>query len=390
MFAVNSEGEAVEFEHMPPWETTNKMPREEDGPERETHMADKNLPPDWPSGVGWQHRPALLAAIVGSTGVVVGSVGTWAKVLWFTVGGLDFGNWGVAILILGVMCASALTAIKHWSRTSVDPRWGVAIAWGIVVIGVACLTIAVINIIRLITVPKENLFGVPIGASAGWGLWLAAFSSVTICVAGTMLSRQIATSLDRHQGIDESASSWSKLWRRAAIAISALVVVVGAIYALSNPWKGATPDSARTTTLPSFPSFPSIPDFSTTTTSSSPPPLSSTASSTITWSTPSSTYVQTTESAVSGDPCSDLGKLAREAGTGRELYCAMFSASHWTWSQTPANLNGIHTTDSSCDPRLELMARSPDGYVIMCQASFGPRGAPLGMGTWQHFQSMFE
>lgn len=137
----------------------------------------ENPPPDWPPGVDPHYRPALFAAIVASAGAIAGSVGTWAKVLWFTVGGLDFGNWGVATLILGVICAIALAAVKYWSRTSFNPRWAVAVAWGILVIGVACLTIAVINIIRLMSVPKENLFGVPIGASAGWGLWLVAFSS---------------------------------------------------------------------------------------------------------------------------------------------------------------------------------------------------------------------
>lgn len=220
-----------------------------------------------------------------------------------------------------------------------------------------------------------------------------------ICVAGTMISRQIATSLDRLEGLDEPASSWSDLWRRAAAATSALVVVAGTIYALTNPWKGDSSSSATSARSSSYTSFPSFPDFSTSTSRSSPPsspptstPVSvppTTTSSTIAASTPS-TYPQPTESAVSGSPCSDLGKLARDAGTGHELYFAMFSANNWTWLQTPANLNGLHTTNTSCDPRIEVIARSPDGYVIMCQAGFDPGGAPRGIGTWQHFQSMFE
>ena len=121
----------------------------------------------------------------------------------------------------------------------------------------------------------------------------------------------------------------------------------------------------------------------TTIDSTSTPP----ANPTIT-ATTSPTLAQT-QTAASGSTCSDQGKLARDANTGGELYCATFSQDHWVWLQAPADVTGMHTTNTSCDPDVEVMSRSPDGYLITCRVPGGVN-APYGRATWQHFQGMFE
>jgi hypothetical protein len=101
------------------------------------------------------------------------------------------------------------------------------------------------------------------------------------------------------------------------------------------------------------------------------------------------TYIEPSEAAVEGSDCNDQGKLTPDANTGKELYCATFSLSRWIWTQTPTNITGLHKTNTSCDPRVEVTSRSPDVYLITCQAPYGATG-PAARATWQHFQSMFE
>lgn len=223
-------------------------------------LSGKSSPPRWPPDAESYYRPALFAAMAAGAGVVAGSLGTWANVLWFTVGGLDFGNWGTATLVLSVFSVLASLTVAFWSRTPFDPRWAVPVAWGIAVVGVACLTDAVINIVRLMTVPKGNIFHVPIGVSAGWGLWLVAFLSAIMAVAGTIIATQVADSDDLHQQLAESAGSWNDRWRWAAVVASAIIVLAGIIYAVTNPWKGEADSSTSSRTeWQSFPSFPSFP-----------------------------------------------------------------------------------------------------------------------------------
>jgi hypothetical protein len=223
-----------------------------------------------PADAASSYRPSLFVAMAASAGLVVGSFGTWANVLLFTVGGLDFQNWGKATLILGVASAFAVLTVAFWSRTPFNPRWAVPLAWLIALVGVACLTDAVINIVRLMTVPKGNIFGVPIGVSSGWGLWLVALSCVITAVAGAILATQIGRADDLQQDLAESTTSWTDGWRRAAVAVAAIIVLAGAVYGVTNTWKNDADSSASfRTALPSFPNFPSFPVSTTSSAASS-------------------------------------------------------------------------------------------------------------------------
>ncbi|GAA4538296.1 serine/threonine-protein kinase [Mycobacterium paraffinicum] len=167
-----------------------------------------------------------------------------------------------------------------------------------------------------------------------------------------------------------------------AIAVAAFVVVVLAIVIATPHVKqespASTPQITSQTPTPTPGSVASAP-------TPPPAPPATTSTSTITVSMPSAHAEPS--GAVSGGTCSDQGKLAHDANTGKELYCATFSESYWFWTETPAGLTGLHTTNTSCDSRVEVMSRSPDGYLIMCRV---PSNSLSGSGTWQHYEGMFE
>jgi hypothetical protein len=212
-------------------------------------------PPDFSSPPPFAqpyYRPTLIAAIAASAGVVIGSLGTWVHFMMFSVGGLDFASWGVVTLILGCISGAGLGANLYWTRISPTPQWASPLAWAAAVAGVACLTDAFINIGRIITVPKSNLFGVPIGVSVGWGLWLVGFSSAVLCVTASIVAVQIGKRPELDQPVSDFASPNG--WRWAAIILSTVILIGGFIYAFTNPWSG-NGGSGQGIGMPSFPNL---------------------------------------------------------------------------------------------------------------------------------------
>lgn len=242
----------------------------------ESASSGRGLFPAWPPDAEPYYRPALVVAMVAGAGTVIGSLGTWASVIVFSVGGLEFENWGVATLILGVISLLAIVAVSFWPRIPLDSRWAVLVAWGIAVVAVACLTDAVINIFRLMTVPKASIFGVPIGVSPGWGLWLVAFSSSVLLVGGVVIAMQMASSYHLHRPLGEAPGSWTDRCRWAATISSCGIVIAGTIYAVVTPWKGDSADSealkSPKLSLPSFPSPGDSPTATSSITSATPVP----------------------------------------------------------------------------------------------------------------------
>ncbi len=195
------------------------------------------------------YLPTLIAAIAASAGVIIGSLGTWAHFMVFSIGGLDFSNWGVATLILGCISVAGLSANFVWTRTSPTPQWACPLAWAVAVAGVACLTDASINVGRIVAAPKGNLFGVPIGVGVGWGLCFVGFCSAVLCVTASIVAVQIGKRLDLDQPIGGFASP-NRWWLVAGI-VSAVVVVGGLIYAFTSPFSGIG-DAGQGTGMPSF------------------------------------------------------------------------------------------------------------------------------------------
>jgi hypothetical protein len=128
----------------------------------------------------------LIASLVASVGIIIGSIGPWANFMALSKNGVD-GD-GMITLVLGVISAVALFTL--FSR---GPKGGFIIRWIGPVVGVVCLVIAIVDIMNLSSNTTE-LFGETIGVQIGWGLWLMAISSAVLCLTSTTVAKQLRKS----------------------------------------------------------------------------------------------------------------------------------------------------------------------------------------------------
>lgn len=233
----------------------------------------------WPPDAQPRYHSTLIAALAASVGIMIGSVNPWVSAMVVTINGLDAGNWGKMGLILGGLSCAALLAVMFSHRTRFNPRWAVPVVWAAAVAGVACLCFALAFLIRILTLPKANFFGLSVGASAGWGLWLLAVSAAVLLITASIVADQLTTYVDALPGPwGQPQTSWTKGWRFAAITTSA-IIALSAIAYFGVKWNDDSGDGPATAGLPSFttPSF-SMPSFTAPeiTTSDSPTSTSST------------------------------------------------------------------------------------------------------------------
>ncbi|WP_158085944.1 hypothetical protein [Mycobacterium arosiense] len=138
---------------------------------------------------------------------------------------MDFhGNWGLITLITGAVAAVALFAQINWGRTNFSLRWAVPIAWAVLVAGVGCLAIALVNIATVTSFSKV-IFGVPHVAQVGWGLWLVVICSAVLAVTVAIVAVQVGNAAS-HGFSHRSQVAWSGAWRWAAITASAVIFVI--------------------------------------------------------------------------------------------------------------------------------------------------------------------
>lgn len=225
-------------------------------------------------------RQPLIASIVAAFGVMVGSAGPWFSILILTISGLDVPRVGMSALTLGALCAAASLTELYWARTHFDPKWRVPLAWAVVVAAVACLTFSLPLLVRIISIPTTDFFGVRIGPGVGWGLWLLVVSSAALCATASMNAVRTAPLIDAGESSTESATTWTVGWRRAAITSSAIIAVSGIAYYAVNWDDGSREREASVPALPGLPSFPSLQEAMDRSTSQVHTPAPTTTSST--------------------------------------------------------------------------------------------------------------
>ncbi|BBX87363.1 hypothetical protein [Mycolicibacterium aubagnense] len=285
--------------------------------------------PSWPPNAQTYYRPTLIAAVAASAGVMIGTVGPWASVLLFSLSGLDAGDTGKTALAFGAVACVGLLIVLFWPRTRFNPRWALPLAWFAAVAGVSCVTFAILTLIRIITIPKARFFGIPIGASAGWGLWLLAFSSAVLCVTAAIVATEIARYVDVIQYRGRPQTAWTHGWRRASVIASA-AIVISIVADFSTHWGNDSSGSGQTspmesTSVPSFPSFTALPSFPNfpSLPSSSVPTHASTPSSRPTVPEPA------TPTAVPTDPESDSFSQLKAIANDDRHYVANWLADQW-------------------------------------------------------------
>jgi hypothetical protein len=139
------------------------------------------LPPP-PPAASTLYLPNLIAAMVASVAIVIGSSGPWVSVLVFSANG-TVGD-GKFTLALGLISAAALLVAFLGKMRA----FGHILA---VTIGVLVFAAGVYGVIHITSQEKTDFFGSEIGAEVGWGLWLVLIASVALIVTASIAFRQI-------------------------------------------------------------------------------------------------------------------------------------------------------------------------------------------------------
>ena len=172
------------------------------------------------------YLPNLVAAMVASVGVVVGSVGPWATVAELLT---KNGAWlhGTITLVLGAVAGIASFTLLNRARAGVSPRSLLVLAWVAPIAGLICLVIAAIDIHYVATAGEM--------VQIGWGLWMVTICSAALGITAAVVAMQVG-----------KRSEGSEAWTRTVITIAALVVLGGVVYFTTRPtvvYTQSTPSS---------------------------------------------------------------------------------------------------------------------------------------------------
>lgn len=140
------------------------------------------------SDLGVLYWPNLIAALIASVGLVIGSIGPWMSFFAMSRGGMDAD--GTLTLILGILAAGALFAVLNLgllgARKSNLMMW---LSVAAVVAGLLGAIIAVVDIID-ITSRTAEIFGETMSPEVGWGLWLVLISALALTVTAIVVAIQ--------------------------------------------------------------------------------------------------------------------------------------------------------------------------------------------------------
>ena len=134
------------------------------------------------------YLPNLIAAMIASVSLVIGSIGPWITFFALSRGNVD-GD-GMVTLILGIVAGVSLFVLLNLGRGRVTAGWMIALAWTGFVAGMISFAIAVYAVVQ-VSSRKTELFGQTIGAQVGWGLWLVLIASLVLAATSVVVASQI-------------------------------------------------------------------------------------------------------------------------------------------------------------------------------------------------------
>lgn len=188
------------------------------------------------SANGQRRRTVSTVAGAAAAVVSIGSLGPWLNIMMVTLNGLD--AWfGQATLTLGVACCIALLVESYSAATPARAQWAAPLASAVAVAGVACATITVPLLIRMMTIPKDDVFVTEVGVGIQWGLWLVVAGSAVLFASGWAAVLQTARDTERSFSATQSGTTWAWTWLVVALLASATIVLWGFFYYGSN-WEG--------------------------------------------------------------------------------------------------------------------------------------------------------
>jgi hypothetical protein len=133
------------------------------------------------------YQPNLIAAMIASVGMCVGSLGPWLTFLMFDRSNTD-GD-GMVTLGLGIASAVALFSVLNLGRNGDKVRLIRALGRGATLAGVAAFLIGLSDAIE-VSSRKVEFFGRTIGPQIGWGLWLVLIMSAVLAVTAGIVVNQ--------------------------------------------------------------------------------------------------------------------------------------------------------------------------------------------------------
>jgi hypothetical protein len=155
------------------------------------------------------YLPYLIASLVASAGIVIGSFGPWATLLVFNRTATD-GD-GMLTLVLGLIAAAALFVVLHLGRSGARTAGMRALSWTAVIIGMVTFGVGAVDA-GYVTSRKVEWLGQTIGAQIGWGLWLVLIASLVLIVTAIIVVKQVP------HGGDPALARWLRDRKQADLA----------------------------------------------------------------------------------------------------------------------------------------------------------------------------
>jgi hypothetical protein len=152
------------------------------------------------------YLPNLIAALVASAGIVIGSLGPWMTFLVFDRTNTD-GD-GKYTLVLGIIATMALFIVLNLGRSQpAKTERMVGLSVLAMLAGAGCLLIGVVDAGEVTSPSRQvELFGRTVGPQIGWGLWMVLISSIALLLTAFVVGVQSHKFADAAD--DELVARW--------------------------------------------------------------------------------------------------------------------------------------------------------------------------------------
>ena len=134
--------------------------------------------------------PNLIAALIGSICVAVGSVGPWISFMGMTRNAIGMGRDGTITLILGIIAALALFALLNFGRTEVRSRRMVSLGTVAGIAGAAAFVTALASSLE-VSSREVEFMGQTMGPEIGWGLWMILIGGPVLAATSAIVVWQV-------------------------------------------------------------------------------------------------------------------------------------------------------------------------------------------------------